>query len=62
MTAFNRSQAQYAKHSHKTLAHYGQIASTTVGVRRDSAVPSPNWPESLPPQHRTPPVLISAQV
>jgi hypothetical protein len=39
-------------------------ASTSAagGAGRFSVVPSPSSPETLPPQQRTPPVVVTAQV
>ncbi len=36
--------------------------TTSTGVLRLVVVPSPNWPDPLPPQHLTPPPMVSAQV
>src|SRR4051794_16880782 len=35
---------------------------TSVGTSRSVVVPSPSWPARLPPQHFTPPPLVSAHV
>src|SRR5207237_1185347 len=35
---------------------------TSTGVWRSVVVPSPSWPQSLLPQHLTPPALVRAQV
>jgi hypothetical protein len=35
---------------------------TSRGTLREAVVPSPSCPEELPPQHRTPPALVSAHV
>src|SRR5438093_1509212 len=36
--------------------------TTSTGIERLVAVPSPSWPQPLSPQHLTPPALVSAQV
>ncbi len=46
----------------ETVPNYSQIPTTTIGVRYRAKSPFPSSPLYPAPQHRTPPVVISAQV
>jgi hypothetical protein len=41
---------------------YSHVPTTSLGVKKHRMLPSPSAPQYVFPQHRTPPVVVRAQV